>query len=186
MYRLLSQCFDSPDKPASTNTTDKGVFLAEKWPLLGLDRKHWKDYNIQSFQSICNIKPFEVRQKKFDQFIAYLDQLNLDLTRIKFSSDLLEEEHEQLIKLLRQRELPELLEFVYQQRYDFGNDVEEISFKPKNNGMNNIVSISRNAVLTADLEDDAITDLMSSEPIGILAGTFIPYLKNQDRERGEV
>jgi hypothetical protein len=104
------------------------------------------------------------------------------LIRIKFSNELMEEEHGQLIEFLREKNINELLEFVYEQRYDFGNDVEEITFKNKSSEINERVSVSRNAVLTADIKDDKIIELMSTEPIGMLAGTYIPYSSDSEGE----
>jgi hypothetical protein len=172
LFRMLDT--PNPSESPLTSNYSKGVIKSDIWPLLGLERKLWKDYKINSIQDKYVLKPFEVRQKKFNQLVESLDQFGVDLVRINFANDLYDDEHKTLIDLIRGKDINGLLEFIEEQRYDFGNDIEEVTFKEKDKKIHESVTFSRNAVLTAPLDDQDFTELISSKAIGLLAGTYIP------------
>jgi hypothetical protein len=178
LYRLLSDLFNNS---VSSNIED-GIFVANNWPLLGLDRKIWRGDKIKAIENTLPLKSFEVRQKKFDLFISYSNEFDIDLLRIDFTNELLDTEHDEIKGLLRSKDIKGLLDFIDEQRFDLGNDVEEITFIENKHLPHTAISFSREAVLTLELNEENLPDIMSTEPIGILAGTYIPFIE-EERDR---
>jgi hypothetical protein len=175
LYKMLS------DHVQSQDNNEDGVFIAKNGSLLGLDRNKWRGNEISEFEQSYPLKPFEVRQKKFDLLISYAKDIPLDIRRINFSNDLLEEEHDNLKNFLRSHDFQGLLEFIEEQRYEFGNDIEEITFVDNEFLANYPVTLSRNGVLTVDDLEEKIPEVISTIPIGVLSGTFLPTTIDEKR-----
>ncbi|WP_042348225.1 hypothetical protein [Bacillus massiliigorillae] len=180
LFKLLSKY--NQNKPPLHTNLDDGIFISENNTILGLDRSNWKDHKIKNFRNEYIIKPFEVRQNKFDQLLLSLDKFNADLIKISFTNDLFDDEHADLLSLIRSKDIDGLIKFVNEQRYEFGNDIEEITFKDKQKRIHENISFSRNAVLTAEIEENKLEDIISSRPIGLLAGTYFPFTEEKNGE----
>lgn len=174
MYRILP---GYKDTPFHSNEQD-GVFLSHNWPLLGLDRQIWRGQKVKKFQTEIPVKPFEVRQKKFDLLISISKEIGIRLIKINFSNDLYEEEHIALLSLIRMSDIEGILQFIEQQRYDFGNDIESITFLVDDSNPKEHVTFTREGVLISDIDDEQeLEDMLSSLPIGVLSGTYLPNLE---------
>lgn len=165
------------------NSVSDGIFVARQWPLLGLDRNIWRGNKIKDFERNNPLKQFEVRQNKFDLLVYNAEKIGIQLIRINFTNDLLDEEHEELIQLLRRNDSESILEFIEEQRYELGNDIEEITFTEKNASFNNKITLSREGVLTIDSNEENPQNVISKESIGVLSGTFLPNFDDQGERR---
>jgi hypothetical protein len=170
MYRILP---GYQEHSFCSNTQD-GIFLSNNWPLLGLDRQVWRGQDFRKFETEISVKPFEVRQKKFDLLIATSKSMGVKLIKIEFTNDLNENEHIELINLISASKLEDILRFVEQQRYDFGNDIQSITFLVEGSNFKEHVTFTREGVLISDIDDQELSDVLSSSPIGVLTGTYLP------------
>lgn len=151
-----------------------GIQVSERWKLLGLDRKYWKDEKIRSLSNEIALRQFEVRQRSFDLFLNFSSSLKVRINKLVFSDELDEDEHNELVNILHENNEEKLLDFISYQRIENSRDLEEVIFSLLQlEGYNNI-AFSRDAVLTVDLDSDEIEQVLSLEPIGLLSGLYEP------------
>ncbi|RED34658.1 hypothetical protein [Paenibacillus sp. VMFN-D1] len=152
-----------------------GFYFSDKWNLVGLDRHYWKDANIRDFFKDGNIRPFEVRQNNFDLLLSTAPLLDIKIIKVDFTDELLEEEHEELIQILRSESYDDLNEFVENQRFEFERDIEQITFRFNNIKSYHNITFSRDGVLVIDTTDEnKLPNVISTEPIGLLSGVYLP------------
>ncbi|MFU1795428.1 hypothetical protein ACM1RC_16300 [Paenibacillus azoreducens] len=172
MYRLLSN-------EVTNVENDEGIILSYKWNLIGLDRHIWKDEKIRNLSRQLNIRAFEVKQNNFDLLLTSAPLLDITIVKVEFSDDLSEEEHEELVYILRNKKFEALTEFIDTQRYEFEKDIEQITFRFNYISNFHNITFSRDGVLTVDLNDGELRNLISTEPIGLLSGLYLPDYHNR-------
>ena len=170
LYKLLSNIAHPPRKSEAS----EGVFISEHWNIIGLDRTLWRTNKIRNFEQSFDIKQFEVRQNKFDLLILTAEKIGIKLIKIDFLHDLTDEEDELLFDILRIEDTNKIINFIYEQRFECGNDVEQVTFIDKGKPIRNWISLSREGVLTLNSNEENPQEVISQVPIGVLSGTYLP------------
>lgn len=155
------------------NLYKDNIILSNSWPLLGVDISALRGKKMHMMESMLDLKQFEVQQNKFEELIYRANELDIWIKFVEFSSELSNEEEDDLNYYLRNRKINSILNFIDDQRYEMKRDIYEVTFSYglKYNELNNItVKLSREAVLSADCIKNNINTIMTTEPIGILSG----------------
>lgn len=157
---------------------DKGINPSPIWPLVGLDRGVWRGTRMKSIEKSLGLKPFEIQQSRFEDIIHLSKNLDIWIKYIEFSSKLSDEELEELEYHLKNKNNKALLAFIDEQRYEMRRDIYEVTFSygaTYRQFYNKTAILTREAVLTVDCSVNEINNIISTKPIGILAGTIACY-----------
>lgn len=181
-WRVLT----SPSNENEKFTTNKGVLLSYKWPgLLGLDRSLWRGHRLDLFEKELSLKSFEVTQTLFERFIEFADNIGIRIISLEFTEELPDDDDHRLRYLLRNPDYDRMLDFVHEQSRVYGRDIESASFSPNASRSFTHITITKNAVLIVENEEEPVSEIMSSMPIGLLSGNYIPNLDEMAKSHDE-
>jgi len=120
------------------------------------------------------LKPFEVNQNDFDILINFSNDLKVHVLAIEFTEELTPNEEDELNRSLKEHNIERTLEFINNQRYENHNDIETVTFQYDFIPGYHLINFSRDAVLTLENTDNHVQNILSTQPIGVLSGKFIP------------
>lgn len=167
LYKLLSN-------EATVVETD-GVASSDIWNLMAFDRTKWRSQKLRSIVSKYKLKPFEVNQNDFDLMINYSNEMKIKILDIEFVDKLSEQDTDDLNDVIRKAFVEQLIDFVHYQRYENQNDILNLTFRFDHISKYHLINFSSDAVLTLERVEENINEILSTQPIGVLAGKYMPF-----------
>lgn len=167
LYKLLSN-------EATIVETD-GVASSDMWNLMAFDRTKWRSQKLRAIVSKYKLKPFEVNQNDFDLMINYSKEMKIKILDIEFVDKLSDQETDDFNTIIQKALVEKLIDFIQLQRYENQNDIMNLTFRFDNISQYHLINFSSDAVLTLERVDENLNDILSTQPIGVLAGKYMPF-----------